>query len=70
MGYFRISGEGPNASGRSEKIVTTALEAEVQMHAMSRLCGRLGKVEVLGKDGRVISPDRLASMARAEEAAS
>jgi hypothetical protein len=69
MGYYRIVGIGTQASEPIEKIVATALEAESKRNALQRLCGKYGKVEVCGKDGRVIGPDRLRRMAHEEELA-
>ena len=66
MGYFRIVGIGAQASGPIEKIVTTAAAAEVERSNLQRLCGRHGTVEVSGKGGRTISPERLRRLAQDE----
>lgn len=69
MGYFRIVGIGAQASEPIEKIVATASEAEFQRMMLQRLCGKFGKVEVLGKHGRAIRPERLQQLVREEDTA-
>lgn len=69
MDYFRVVGDSPHTSEPMEKVVSTAVEAEIQSSAFRRLCGKSGKVEVWGKNGRLISPDLLNSMARDERVA-
>ena len=67
MGYFKIEATGAQASGLIEKIVSTARDAEFERNALQRLCGKYGKVDVSGKDGRAISPDTLRRLAQDEE---
>ena len=67
VGYFRVVGVGAQASEPIEKIVATASEAEFQRMTLERLCGKSGKVEVLGKNGRPIGPDKLQRLIREEE---
>jgi len=66
VGYFRIVGVGAQASEPIEKIVATASEAEFQRMTLQRLCGRRRVVEVSGKNGRVIGPDKLRRLAQEE----
>ena len=66
MSRYRIVGTGAQASEPMEKIVTTASEADFQRMTFQRLCGKSGTVEVFGKDGRAIRPDRLQQLAREE----
>ena len=66
MGYFRIVGVGAQAPEPIERVAVTATKAEVERTTLQRLCGRHGKVEILGKDGRVISPERLQRLAQGE----
>ena len=64
--YFRITGVGAQAPGPIEKIALTAAAAEIERSNLQRLCGRSGRVEVSGKDGRTISPERLRRLAQDE----
>ncbi len=66
MTYFRIVGIGAQAPGPIEKIAVTAAAAEVERSNLQRLCGRSGRVEVLRKDGRTVSPERLRRLAQDE----
>ena len=66
MAYFRIVGVGAQASGPIERIALTAVAAEVERNSLQRLCGRYGRVEVSGKDGRTISLERLRRLAQDE----
>ena len=66
MGYFRIVGLGAQASEPIEKVALTATEAEVERSALQRLCGKAGKVEVIGEGGRAITFDKLRRLAREE----
>ncbi len=63
---FRVVGEGPQAAEPIELIALTATEAETHCSKLRRLCGRAGKVEVLGKGGTKVSPARLRRLALAE----
>jgi len=69
VGYFRIVGVGAQASEPIEKIVATASEAEFQRMTLQRLCGKFGKVDVLGENGRPIGPDKLQRLIREEKTA-
>ena len=66
MSYFRIVGVGAQAPEPIEKVVSTAIGAEAERCTLQRLCGKHGKVEVSGKDGRTISPERLWRLAQDE----
>ena len=66
MGYFRIVGVGAQAPAPIERVAVTATKAEVERTTLQRLCGRHGKVEVSGKDGRLISPEKLWRLAQDE----
>ena len=69
MDYFRLVAEGSQLAQPIEKIVATAAEAEAQSDALRRQCGKFGKVEVWGRDGRIISPERLHVLVQQEAAA-
>ena len=66
MDYFRIVGEGSQSAQPIEKVVTTATQAQSEVSSLRRLCGRYGKVEVWGKNGRRVTPERLQNLALAE----
>ena len=68
MGYFRIVGVGAQAPEPIEKVAFSAVGAEAERSTLQRLCGKHGKVEVLGKDGRSIAPERLWRLAQDEAA--
>lgn len=63
MGHFRIVGIGAQASEPIEKVALNAVGAEAERSILQRLCGKQGKVEVSGRDGRSISPERLRRLA-------
>ena len=65
MAHVRIVGVGAQAPAPIEEIALTAA-AEVERSNLQRLCGRHGKVEVSGKDGRMISPEPLRRLAQDE----
>ncbi len=67
MDYFLVIGDGPQAREPIEHVATTAVEAELHCSRLRRLCGKAGKVEVWGKNGRKISPERLDSLVRMEK---
>jgi hypothetical protein len=50
-----------------ERIVSTALDAEKQFHALSRICGRSGGVAIYGRGGQTVTLERISKLARAEE---
>ena len=66
VGHYVIVGIGAQAPGPIEKTVATAVEAEVERSVLERLCGKRGTVEVLGRDGRSITPGKLRRLALAE----
>lgn len=66
MGYFRVVGIGAQASEPIEKVALTATKAEVERSALQRLCGKNGRVEVIGKGGRAVTFDKLRRLAREE----
>ena len=66
MAYFRIVGVGAQAPEPIERIALTAAAAEVECSNLQRLCGRYGRVEVSGKNGRAISLERLRRLAQSE----
>ena len=68
MNYFRIVGEGSQSPHPIEKIATTAVQAQAECSALRRQCGRYGRVEVWGKNGRRVTPERLQNLALAERA--
>jgi len=65
--YFRVTGIGPSSSEPIDRIASTAIEAEKQFHAVLRICGRAGSVEIYGLGGRTISREKIRTLARAEE---
>lgn len=67
MTYYRVVGEGSQASEPIEHIVSTATEAKFHCNALRRICGKLGKVEVWTRNGRKISPGRLEKLAEIEK---
>jgi hypothetical protein len=66
---FTIIGQGPQAAGAIEVRAETAVEAERQRDTLRRQCGRYGTVEVW-RAGKMLSFDRLQSLANAERTAS
>ena len=68
MGYFRIVGISAQTPEPVERIVTSALEADLQRMMIQRSCGKSGKVEVFGKDGRAITTHTLQRLIREEKA--
>lgn len=68
MDYFRIVGIGAQAPEPIEKVAFSAVGAEAERSTLQRLCGKHGKVEVSGKDGRLITPERLRRLAQDEAA--
>jgi len=68
MGFFRITGVGAQAPEPIEKVAFSAVGAEAECSTLQRLCGKHGKVEISGKDGRSITPERLRRLAQDEAA--
>ncbi len=68
MGLFRITGVGAQAPGPIEKVAFSAVGAEAERSTLQRLCGKHGKVEISGRDGRSITPERLRRLAQNEAA--
>lgn len=52
MACFRIAGAGEQAPGPVEKTALAAAAAEVERGSLQRLCGKHGRVEASGEDGR------------------
>jgi hypothetical protein len=65
--YFRVVGEGAQSPEPIETVVSTASAAQAECGRLRRICGRYGRVEVWGKDGRRITPERLQNLALAEQ---
>ena len=68
MASFTINVTGPTSSMPLERTAATAVEAEVQMHALFRICGRQFYLEVWEPDGRLVSTDKLKTLAMTERA--
>ncbi len=68
MANFTIIATGAMSSMPLERTAATAIEAEVQMHALFCICGKHSHLEVWGPDGRFVSADRLRTLAMAERA--
>ena len=68
MANFTIIATGAMSSMPLERTAATAIEAEIQMHALFRICGKHSHLEVWGTDGRLVSADRLSTQAAAERA--
>ncbi len=63
---FIIAAESPLSSVPFERTAATAIEAEVHLHTLVRICGRNAKIEVWGQDGRPMTVERLGTLALAE----
>ena len=70
MGFFRVTGVGAQAQAPEpiEKITFSAVGAEAERSTLQRLCGKHGKVEISGRNGRSITRERLRRLAQDEAA--
>ncbi len=66
MVVFRIIGVGSQSSKPVERIADTAIAAEAEFMALSRLCGKYGNVEIWAKN-RLISPLTLQALVYKEK---
>lgn len=65
---YLVIATGPLFRSAVERTAVSATEALAHHLALTRQCGRAGRVEIVAKGGRSISVNRLKSLARAEEA--
>jgi hypothetical protein len=67
LNYFRVVGEGAQSPEPIEKVVHSATDALAECSRLRRICGRYGRVDVWGKDGRRITPERLQNLSSVEQ---
>ena len=63
---YTLSATGPASAHAIERFAATAAGAEIQMHALKRLCGKLSVIAIWGPNGRAVTADRLYTLARSE----